>query len=154
MKQYEEKLKNYITANNIEAEQLIFNKSCHSVREAAEAAGVSPEDLVKNICLIDSHDNLIVAIVKGEDRVSTSRVGKALQIDKPRTAGEDEILEKTGYPSGGVPSFGYKAVFIIDPRVLEKEIVYSGGGSSYSLVRIATGELLKANNGQVIRIRK
>ena len=66
------------------------------MREAAEAAGVSPEDLVKNICLIDSHDNLIVAIVKGEDRVSTSRVGKALQIEKPRTAGENEILEKTG----------------------------------------------------------
>ena len=69
--------------------------------EAAEAAGVSPEDLVKNICPIDNKDNLIVAIVKGEDRVSTSRVGKALQIDKPRIAGENEILEN-GY-RGGVP---------------------------------------------------
>ncbi|MBZ2174454.1 hypothetical protein K8M07_04255 [Schnuerera sp. xch1] len=35
MKQYEEKLKNYMVENNIYAEQLIFSQSCHSVQEAA-----------------------------------------------------------------------------------------------------------------------
>jgi prolyl-tRNA editing enzyme YbaK/EbsC (Cys-tRNA(Pro) deacylase) len=154
MKQYEEKLKNYIIENNICAEQLIFIKSCHSVQEAADAVGASPEDLVKNICMIDDKNNLIVAIVKGEDRVSTSRVGEALNINTPRIASEIEVLEKTGYPCGGVPSFGYKAIFIADPKVIEKETLYTGGGSPHSLVRIASRELLKANNGLVIRIRK
>lgn len=154
MKQYEEKLKNYISAHNIQAEQLIFTKPCHTVKEAADAAGVSPEDLVKNICMIDGEGNLIVAIVKGEDRASTSRVGKALQTEKPRIAGENEVLEKTGFPAGGVPSFGFEATFLLDPKVLEKEIVYTGGGSTHSLVRIASRELLRVNKAAVARIRK
>jgi Cys-tRNA(Pro)/Cys-tRNA(Cys) deacylase len=154
MKQYEEKLKNYIIDNNIQAEQMIFTQSCHTVREAADAVGASPEDLVKNICMIDDRGTMIVAIVKGEDRASTSRVGKALMIDKPKIAGEDEVLEKTGFPAGGVPSFGFEATFLLDPKVLEKEIVYTGGGSAHSLVRIASRELLRANKGTVVRIRR
>jgi Cys-tRNA(Pro)/Cys-tRNA(Cys) deacylase len=154
MKQYEEKLRRFITENGIKAEQIIFNVSCHSVEQAADAVNASPEDLVKNICLIDSNDNLIVAIVKGEDRASTSRIGKALGIPVPRIATEDEILEKTGYICGGVPSFGYEAVFLIDSKVTEKDMVYTGGGSPYSLVKISTEELRRVNNAQVIRIRK
>ena len=154
MKQYEEKLKKYISERNILAEQLIFSKTCHSVQEAADAVDATPEDLVKNICMIDCNNNLIVAIVKGEDRVSTSRVGKVLNIETPRTANESEILEKSGFPCGGVPSFGYEATFIIDPRVMEKENIYTGGGSPYSLVRITSKELQRANNGLLLRIRK
>ena len=59
MKQYEEKLQKYIEDNNIPCEYLQFEESCHSVLEAANAAGVEPDDCVKNICLIDSEDNLI-----------------------------------------------------------------------------------------------
>ncbi|NLW55548.1 MAG: hypothetical protein GX050_02815 [Firmicutes bacterium] len=154
MKQYEEKLKDYLVAHNFEAEQIRFEQSCHSVREAAAAVGAAPEDLVKNICLLDERGNLIVAIVKGEDKVSVSRVGKALNILPPRMAEENEILEKTGYPCGGVPSFSYEATFLIDPKVMEKEIIYTGGGSSRALVRIASRELQRANNGLVVRIRK
>lgn len=154
MKEYEKKLKNYIIENNIQAEQLIFNESCHSVEEAATAAGTSPDDFVKNICMIDNNNNLIIAIVKGENRASTSKVGKVLNIDTPRTANENEILEKTGFPCGGVPSFGYKAIFIIDPKVMEKEFIYTGGGSPYSLVKISTKELQNINNGLISRIRK
>lgn len=136
MIQYEEKLKTYMIDKGIDAEHIHFEQTCHSVQEAADAAGATPDDLVKNICMVNDEGDLIVAIVKGEDRVSTSRVGKALKIERPRTATEEEILSKTGFPCGGVPSFGYKATFIVDPRVMEKEYVYSGGGSEYSLVRI------------------
>ena len=154
MKQYEEKLQKHIEDNNIPCEYLQFEESCHSVLEAANAAGVEPDDCVKNICLIDSEDNLIVAIVKGDDRVSTSRVGKALNISRPRIANPEEILQKTGYPCGGTPSFGFQALFLIDPVVMERDVVLSGGGSEYSLVKIAPVEMQKANNGKVVKIRK
>ena len=83
MNQYEEKLKKFLQDNNIQGEHLSFNQSCHSVEEAAKAANVNTDDFVKNICMIDSTGNLIVAIVKGEDRASTSRVEKALNIGRP-----------------------------------------------------------------------
>ncbi len=154
MIEYEEKLKMYMVDRGIDAEHLHFEQTCHSVQEAADAAGATPDDLVKNICMVNDEGDLIVAIVKGEDRVSTSRVGKALKIERPRTATEDEILVKTGFPCGGVPSFGYKATFIVDPRVMEKEYVYSGGGSEYSLVRIKSQELSEINDGLILRVRK
>jgi prolyl-tRNA editing enzyme YbaK/EbsC (Cys-tRNA(Pro) deacylase) len=154
MNQYEEKLKKFIQENNIQATHLSFNQSCHSVEDAAKASNTNPDEFVKNICMIDSNNNLIVAIVKGEDRASTSRVAKALEIQRPRTTTPDEILQKTNYPCGGTPSFGYKAIFLIDPKVMEKEIIYTGGGSQNSLVKISTKELQKANNAKIVRVRK
>jgi Cys-tRNA(Pro)/Cys-tRNA(Cys) deacylase len=154
MVEYDEKLKRFIQENQVRAEHLRFDQSCHSVAEAAEAVGATPEDLVKSICMIDSQGDLIVAIVSGTDRVSTSQVGKVLDIERPRIATPDEILEKTGYPVGGTPSFGYAAKFLIDPRVMEKPFVYSGGGSANSLARLAPTDMLSANKGKVVKVRK
>ena len=154
MNEFEEKMKEYMIANGIKGEHLTFEEPCHSVEAAARAANATPEDLVKNICLVDSDGRLIIAIVKGEDRVSTKRIGKAPGVNSPRIATPDEILAKSGYPVGGVPSFGYEGLFIIDPKVMEKELVYTGGGSTYSLIKISTKELQRANNGLIARIRK
>ncbi|MDD9954420.1 MAG: YbaK/EbsC family protein [Candidatus Woesearchaeota archaeon] len=145
-------LKEYITQHDIPAEHIQFSQSCHSVAEAAAAVGVDEHVFVKNICMIG--DGLIVAIVKGEDRASTSRVAKAIGRERPRIATPEEIQELTGYPCGGTPSFGFDATFLVDPRVMELPEVYTGGGSQTSLVKISTEELLKANNGQVVRVRK
>lgn len=152
MNEYEEKLKEYIAANEIEAEHLSFDQSCHSVEEAAQAVNGRTEDFVKNICLIDPQDRLIVAIVKGEDRVSREKVAEALKVGKPRLAKPDEILAKTGYPVGGTPSFGYSATFLVDRRVLSNTIVYTGGGSQTSLVKMSVTALLKSNNAQLVEI--
>lgn len=154
MKEFEDKLKKYLMTNKIDAKQYVFENICHSVDEAAAAANASPEDFVKSICMVKSDGELIVAIVKGEDRASTSRVGKALNIETPRIATPEEIEKKTGYMCGGVPAFGYEAIFLIDPKVMEAEYVYTGGGSPYSLTKIAPKIMHEANKGQIMRIRK
>ena len=150
---FDAKLKRFILDNGILAEHMHFDQSCHSVDEAAKAANASRDDFVKNVCMIDAKGNVLVCIVKGEDRVSKARVSPLLQAEKPRMMNAGEVLEKTGYPAGGTPSFGYNASFLVDERVMEKDFVLSGGGSENSLVRISPQELLKANNGLVARIR-
>ncbi|HEX2916194.1 MAG TPA: YbaK/EbsC family protein [Chloroflexia bacterium] len=152
--EYEEKLKAYIRENQIAAEHLSFDQSCHSVAEAAEAVKANPEDFVKNICMLDEQGRLIVAIVKGEDRASTSRVARAINAAEARLATPEEILAHTGFAFGGTPSFGFQATFLVDERVAEKEIIYTGGGSQNSLVKITPGELLRANQGCLTRIRR
>ncbi len=154
MNEYEAKLRRFMVEHGIEGEHLIFDQSCHSVAEAAAAAQAQPEDLVKNICMLDDErGELIVAIVKGEDRASTSRVGKALNAARPRLATPEEILRLTGYPCGGTPSFGFPARFLIDPRVIERGVIYTGGGSPNSLVRTTPQALLRASAGLVARVR-
>jgi Cys-tRNA(Pro)/Cys-tRNA(Cys) deacylase len=154
MREYEEKLRAIIKERGINAEHLSFDQSCHSVAEAARTVGAEPEDFVKSICMVDQDGSAIVAIVKGEDRASTSRVAKALGINRPRVASPEEILELTGFPVGGTPGFGFKATFLVDPRVLKKETVYLGGGSEKALVKMKTSELVRANGAKVVRVRK
>src|SRR2546421_10213277 len=144
----------YLQKHHIQAELLSFDQPCHSVEEAARAVNASPQELVKNICLLDSDGQLITAIVKGEDRVSVSRIAKTLQREGLRLATPEEILEKTGYPCGGTPSFGYQALFLIDPKVMQRELIFTGGGSETSPVKIRTVELVRANQGTILRIRK
>ncbi|HJT58106.1 MAG TPA: YbaK/EbsC family protein [Ktedonobacteraceae bacterium] len=154
MNPFEQRLQAYLEEQHIQAEHLSFDQPCHSVAEAARAVNASPNELVKNICLLDSNGQVITAIVKGEDRVSVSRIAKTLQREGLRMATPEEILEKTGYPCGGTPSFGYEAMFLIDPKVMERELVYTGGGSETSLVKIRTEELVRANQGSIVRIRQ
>lgn len=45
-------------------------------------------------------------------------------------------------------------MFLIDPKVIEREIVFTGGGSENALVKIRTEELMRANQGTILRIRK
>ena len=147
-------MKKFLRDNKIKGQHFIFKQSCHSVAEAATAVNASPREIVKSICMIDGGGNLIVAFVRGEDRVSALWVGKALHIKPPRKATPREILEKTGYPCGGVPPFGYRAKFLIDPKVIETDTVYAGGGSENSLIKISTKELQEVNQGKVIRVRE
>lgn len=151
---FEQKLLAYIAEHDVKAEHLHFEKSCHSVREAAEAAHVTPEDFLKSICLMTGTGQLVVAIVKGEDRASTTRVQEALSGAECRIATPQEMLERTGYPAGGTPPFGFDAVFLIDERVMEKPVIFGGGGSEHALVKLNPMNLQRANNARVARVRQ
>lgn len=150
----EEKLQQYMRQNGIEAEHLIFNSSCHTAAEAAESAGATLEDLVKNVCFVTEAGRFVVVIVKGEDRVDAKRVAALTGSKKPKHAPAEAVMAHTGYAVGGVPSFGYEAQILIDERVLERPWILTGGGSDRSLVKVAVPELIRASGGQVETVRK
>lgn len=155
MRPEEQRLAGWIAELGVDAELLVFDVRCHSVAEAAAAANATPDDFVKNICMVGSDDRLIVAIVHGRHSASTSRVARALDLpERPRLATPDEIAMRTGYGFGGTPSFGYEATFLVDPAVVAMDVLYTGGGSDHALVRTTPTALLAANNGRVVRIRR
>ncbi len=154
MKEYEEKMKKFLCDNSMSAEHITFDKSVHTVEEACAEAKASPDDFVKTICMVGSSGETIGALVLGSNRASTKRVAKALESEKPNVASPEEVLERTGFLVGGTPPFGYEAVILIDPLVIEKEYVYIGGGSPQALVKISTKELLAVTKGKVVRVRK
>jgi prolyl-tRNA editing enzyme YbaK/EbsC (Cys-tRNA(Pro) deacylase) len=151
---YHDRLLSYIAGHHIECEHLVFERSTHSVAEAAEAAGVTPQDFIKSICMLAKDGRVVVSIVKGEDRADRQAVQQLLGLSKLGVASPDEMLEKTGFPAGGTPPFGFEAIFVMDERVLEKEIVYGGGGSDRALIRITPREMQRANGAHIARIRK
>lgn len=151
---FAQKFARQLCALDIDAHHVIFESSCHTVQQAAAAINGTADDLVKNLCLVGPQHELVVAIVKGPDRVSTKRVAKACGFSSVQMASPDLILERTGFPVGGTPSFGFDAKFLIDPAVMDQAVVYTGGGSDRALVRVTSAELQRANGGMVVRIRK
>ena len=154
MSDYEEKLKRFLLENNIEAEHIHFESTVHTVEDACREAKAQPDDFAKTICMVGSDGRAIGALVLGSDRASTERVAKALNIERPHVATPEEALEKTGYLVGGTPPFGYEAFFVIDEKVMEKEMVFVGGGTPNALVRISPKEVQRVNKGVIARVRK
>jgi prolyl-tRNA editing enzyme YbaK/EbsC (Cys-tRNA(Pro) deacylase) len=152
--EYHERLRAFIDAHHIQCEHLIFEQSTHSVAEAAEAAGVTPEDFIKSVCMMTKDGRVVIAIVKGEDRADRSAAQQLLGLTKLSIASPALMLEKTGYPAGGTPPFGFEATFVMDERVYEKPVVYGGGGSDRALIRIAPAEMQRVNGARVAVVRK
>ncbi len=71
------------------------------------------------------------------------RVGKLLGKTPPIIASAQQALEKTGYSVGGTPFIGYSAIRLVDKKIMEKEYVYSGGGSDRSLLKLWTSEMIR-----------
>lgn len=149
----EEKLKQYIKNNNIQAKQLVFEKSLHSVQDMLEATDIKLEHITKTIVFKGPQGKTIAAMVPAKFRVSKSRLEKAVGIEGLEIANAEEALERTGYPVGGMCCFGYEAIVVIDPTVFEQKYVYTGGGSEFSVTKITTEELKRITNPVIQRIR-
>ncbi len=174
MNNYEENLKEFLHENKVKGELLFFEKSVHTVEDACREVNrltpccmtplasadlasnecAQPDDFVKTICMIADDGKVIGAIVLGSCRASTERVAKALNIERPQVATPEQATEKTGYLVGGTPPFGYEATFLIDPKVMKKEIVYAGGGTPNALLKIGPKEIQRINHAVIARIRK
>ncbi len=150
---YEEKLALYIRDNNISATQMTFETSCHSVAEAAAAVGATAADFIKTICMSTKSGLMVAVIVKGEDRADRQGVQKLLDIGRLSIASPAEMIERTGFPAGGTPPFGFDAQFLIDERVFEIPEVFGGGGSEHSLIRATPAALQRASHARIATVR-
>ncbi|MFW9788841.1 MAG: aminoacyl-tRNA deacylase [Candidatus Thorarchaeota archaeon] len=147
-------LQNYIDANELEAEILNMRGRVHSVDAASKELGVPPERFIKTVVFLDG-DRVVLAIVKGTDRVSSKRVGKALNTPPPKLASPEEAFDLTGFAVGGTPPIAIKnAEVLIDPKVMEMTEVIGGGGTDRHLLRIGPATILKETGAEVVRIRK
>ena len=153
--QTSEDLARYIEEHGIEAELVRPPHETPSVTAAARAVGCAPEQIIKSLVfLIDGQPYLVIA--NGNARVSYRRLAAHFGISRKRVrmASPDEVLRLTGYPAGGVPPFGLPSPLpvLMDPGVLDQEIVYGGGGDDHTLVRIPTTELRRVTQPTVVAI--
>ncbi|MHA2251781.1 MAG: aminoacyl-tRNA deacylase [Candidatus Kariarchaeaceae archaeon] len=130
---------------NVKAEHLIFEESIHTVADCIRVSGYPIEEITKSIVMIGKEDKTIVALVPAKFRASTKRVGKILNQPPPTIATTEQTLERTGYPAGGVPFIGFTAIRLVDPKIIEREYIYTGGGSNRSLLKLWVSEIKKLN---------
>lgn len=105
-----------------------------TVREAAQAIGVSEDKIVKTI-VVYCNGEFRAYVIRGTKRLNTKLLGC-------RLATPDEVFTATGYSVGGVPPVLNIPVYI-DRELLREDYVYGGGGDEYSLLKFKPIELVK-----------
>ncbi len=137
-----ENLRRFLEYHGIKAELVEFPESV--VRSSDASKQVKDGTVIKSVVLVVD-DKIVIAILRGCDRVDLKRIAKELGAREVRLAKAKEVKEKVGYDVGGVPPFGHLKRFLtlVDRKVeeLRNSILYAGGGSHRHLLRLR-GEIL------------
>ena len=125
-----------------------------TVSQAAAVLGVDPDQVIKTLLFHDARGGFVIAIANGLNRVDPSlladRAGFGpLKLAKPRI-----VLERLGYPAGGVPPIGLPADIpvVVDTGAAALHRCVGGAGSVAHLAHFAMADILRANSPTVASI--
>ena len=147
----EEDLHRFLDAKEIDAEIIRLGRKTKTVEQAAVALQTSKDKIIKTLTFIDGSGEPVLAIVTGEDTVNPKKLAKAVDTIGMRMATPTEVKRHSGYSVGGVPPVGHKVKIrtVIDMKVMRKKIVYGGGGSDTSLLRIRPWDIKRLQDAMV-----
>ena len=150
-------LEAYLTEHDIMAEVIRLEDPTPTVETAAEAVGVSPDQIVKSLLfLIEEHPVLVIAT--GLGRIDRRQLAKHFGINRRKThfADADTVLSLTGFPVGAVPPIGHRTPLdvLVDPAVMAHCVVFGGGGSVSALLRLDPQLILMHNRAKVVPLQK
>jgi Cys-tRNA(Pro) deacylase len=126
-----------------------------TVTLAAEAVGCAPDQIIKTVVFLDERGSTVVAIASGTGRIDRNRLAIAVGAAKVKLASAEAVLERTGYPAGGVSPIGIRdlhARYVVDIAVLEQSEVYGGAGTEDDLLLLSVRDLLRISAGLVAAI--
>ncbi len=153
--------------NGIAANVLVFSESTKTAHDAAQQAGCDVGQIAKSI-IFKMGNEAVLAIVSGPNRVSLPKLEKALhetdsmadqKIEKIKIEKADAafVLEKTGFPIGGVPSFGHTMPMshvFFDEDLMQYKTIWSAAGTPNAIYEIAPRELVRISKAQVRDIKE
>lgn len=94
----------FFAANAPDIAVIVTDASSATVALAAEAHGVSPEQIAKTICLRAGETTMLV-VASGTARLDNRKFKDRFGA-KARMLGPEEVVEATSHPVGGVCPFG------------------------------------------------
>ncbi|MEM0382589.1 MAG: YbaK/EbsC family protein [Nitrososphaerota archaeon] len=144
-------LESYLRERGVNARLVFFEGHVKTVAAAAKRLGVGPERIIKSVLFIDDKGGAVLAIVRGDRRVSEYRLARLIGARSVRIATPEETKIHTGYEVGAVPPVGLRpdVQVVIDSEVMSLERVYGGGGSSNALVEISPADIQRLTGGLV-----
>lgn len=139
------KAKEYLEEFGLGDRVMEFPVSSATVKEAAQAAGVSDGEIAKTLSfLVD--DAPILILTSGDVKIDNAKY-KAEFNTKAKMIPFDNVEELIGHQVGGVCPFGINEgiKIYLDMSLKKYEIVYPACGSSNSAVKLAIDELEKVS---------
>jgi Cys-tRNA(Pro) deacylase len=118
----------------------------HSLEQAAQERGQSPEQVVRSIVFRVAKDDYVMALVAGARQVAWPVLRKHLGQSRVTMASEAEVLAATGYERGAVAPFGLPRPLriLLDESVLIQDEVSLGSGVRGVTVILRAEDLRRA----------
>ena len=142
--------------NGVPGEILHLEVPTPTVEAAARAVNAENDQIVKTLVFV-IRDQPLAAIACGTAPVSRRKIAAHFGVGRKRVklASAQQVLEITGYPAGAVPPFGHQTPLptLLDPRVLDYEEVYAGGGAENALVRLKAADILHTTSAELEDLR-
>ena len=134
----------YLTGRGVAFEVVPHRRAVTSLQEAREL-GVAAEEVLKTVAL-RSGGKYVLAVVPASRRLELRLVRETLEDPEVRLASEAELqADFPGYELGALPPLGslLGVPLLVDPAVLDHELVVFAAGTETESVRVVTGELFR-----------
>ena len=123
--------------------------STRTAAEAAAALGTTVSQIVKSLVFV-ADDRPLLVLTSGSERVSTEKV-RALVGVKVSRPDADTVKRLTGYAIGGIPPLAHAtpARVLMDPHLLQFEVVWAAAGTPHAVFGIAPEELRRVADAEL-----
>ena len=141
---------NFLQSKGIQHEIFLTSIPPMSAKRASAILGLELKEITKSVVFFCGNKPFLI-LVPGNLRVSYKKLKNILNEPKVRLATPDEVIKNTGYTIGATPPvcFNNELKIIIDKKVIEKEIVYTGGGEVTAILKIKSNDLKKITEAAV-----
>lgn len=123
--------------------------STRTAVEAAAALGTTVAQIVKSLVFV-ANDQPLLVLTSGSERVSTEKV-RAIVGAKVTRPDAEAVRRLTRYAIGGIPPLAHDtpARVLMDPHLLEYDIVWAAAGTPHAVFGIAPQELQRITGAEL-----
>lgn len=144
---------NYLLERGVAHEIVHLPALSTTAKRAADLLGVPLRDVVKSLLFV-TEKGPAVALVPGDAQVNPRLLRKALKVKRATLAPPADVLATTGFRPGALPPCGLALELPVtaDPTVFESPVLYCGGGTTTTMLKIRSEALRECVQAQLATI--
>ncbi len=141
---------NFLQVKEIPHEIFLINSPTRTAEKTAAVLGLQLEEVIKSVIFVANAKPVLV-ILPGDRRASYKKLKNALGASKLKLASGQEVTDLTGYVLGATPPLAHQTDLstVVDQSVMDKGVLYTGGGEVNSLLKIRPQDLVRATEARV-----
>ncbi len=143
-----ERAERHLKKYELSDKMIIFEESTATVSLAAEALGVSEDEIAKSLSF-DQKGETVLVLLAGQRRVDNKKYKKIFGC-KAKMLPADEIEERIGHEMGGVCPFGVNedVKVFLDESLKDYDFVYPACGGYNTAIKMSIEELEMASQSK------
>jgi prolyl-tRNA editing enzyme YbaK/EbsC (Cys-tRNA(Pro) deacylase) len=144
---------NFLVEEGVAHEMVHLPALSKTAQKAAELLGVPTAEVVKSLLFyLDGAPTLV--LVPGDLVADLGLLRAALGCAEAKLATGPQVLKVTGYRPGAVPPFALSSELpvVADPLVFTPLVVYCGGGTTTTMLKIRSSDLRDLLQPQLVTL--